>query len=66
MSLSRFDSHIDEPTVACESCGAQVAVGDALYDERAEHYLCDRDCFYDWCEANSERVGDYYYEMNIE
>jgi len=50
----------------CANCGANSVASDMLYDERAEHYLCDRRCFDEWHDDNPEEVGEYYYRMNIE
>lgn len=54
-----------EPSVACANCAGRRAIGDMLFDERAEHYVCDRECFNEWADANFEHVSEYYYEMNI-
>lgn len=66
ISMDRFDSHIEEPNVTCESCNASRPIGDMEFDEHAEIYLCDRQCFDDWHGDNAEKVGDYYYRMNID
>lgn len=54
-----------EPAVACANCGRERPVGDMEYDEEMEHFVCDRDCFHEWADANFERVAEYYYERNI-
>lgn len=56
----------DEPTVACNSCGQGVVVGDTLYDGLEEAYYCDKDCFLMWADSNSEVVTEYYYRRNCE
>jgi len=56
----------EEPSAICVNCGAERLTSDLLFDELAEHYVCDRGCFEEWCENNIEEVGDYYFEMNIE
>lgn len=50
----------------CVNCGAIRPADAMLYDELREHYLCDRECFDEWHDANPERVGDFYYGMNID
>jgi len=56
----------EEPSAICVNCGAERLASDLLFDEQAEHYVCDRECFDEWHENNIEEVGDYYWRMNIE
>lgn len=56
----------EEPLAICENCGAKRLASDLLFDEYAEIYLCDRECFYEWHDTNPEIVADYYYRMNID
>lgn len=64
-SRDRFDSTVDEPTANCIACGVNRPTGELQYDDQAEHFICDRDCFHDWADANIEVVADYYYESVI-
>ena len=66
INRSRFDETIEVPTASCVNCGATRPVDVMLFDEQAEHFVCDRECFDEWHDANQEEVGDYYFEMNIE
>lgn len=56
----------EEPSANCVNCGAERLASDLLFDELAEHYVCDRACFDEWHESNIEEVGDYYWRMNID
>jgi len=57
-------SPIEQP-VSCVTCGAQLSEEDALFDERNEHWFCDKMCFYEWADDNFETVADYYFATNI-
>lgn len=56
----------EEPSAECVNCGASRLIGDMYFDEKAEHYVCDRECFDEWHDDNPEIVGDYYFEGNLE
>jgi len=56
----------EEPRALCVNCGAESPASDILYDERAGHYVCDRDCFDDWADDNFDDIVAYYYEINVE
>ena len=48
----------------CANCGGRVT--NALYDDRAELYFCDEQCFREWAtEAGEETVLAFYRAMNI-
>ena len=47
----------------CATCGSKKV---ALYDDRAELYFCDEQCFDEWAEdAGAETVIDFYKNLNI-
>ena len=48
----------------CANCGASVTSG--LYDDRAELYFCDEQCFREWAEdKGAEIVREFYRELNV-
>lgn len=50
--------------IQCANCGGAKDVTDAVFDEMAEHYVCDRQCFDEWALDNAETVGEFYYGLN--
>lgn len=64
--MDRFVSLITEPKVTCENCNTTRPIGDMEFDEQAEIHLCDRECFNEWHDDNTDKVGDYYYRMNVD
>ena len=56
---------IYDSIVICANCLAKMPEGDALYDEREEHYLCSRNCFDEWVDSHFEEISEYYFERNI-
>ena len=63
-NLDRFKPP-EEITATCVNCGAERPADAMLFDERAEHFVCDRGCFDDWHDDNFEQVGEYYFERNV-
>ena len=50
--------------MTCANCGAKIR--SALYDDRAEIYFCDEQCFREWAEdAGAEIVREFYRELNV-
>ena len=56
----------EEPRVTCVNCGKNDYYDKFYFDEKMEHYICDKTCFYEWADANIEIVCDYYWEMHID
>ena len=67
VNLDRFrpPEPSDESRVSCASCGNERYADEMMYDEHMNHYLCDRQCFDDWHDENSEVVGDFYFDLNV-
>lgn len=55
----------EEPRVSCAQCAGQTPIGDALYDEFAEHYVCGDACLDDWADDNYYVVVASYKRHNI-
>lgn len=49
----------------CAQCRGIISAEDALYDEHAENYFCDRDCFNEWTDGNFSEVSEYYFRHNV-
>ena len=48
----------------CANCGRERHTT-VTYDERAELYFCDADCWRSWASLNFERIFDYYRMCNV-
>lgn len=49
----------------CRTCEREVLKELAVYDDRALHFFCDYECFYDWTGDNHDKVVDFYEQLNI-
>lgn len=49
----------------CDKCDSCLPESDLLYDDYADKYFCDDDCFYEWASDNFETVSIYYGERNL-
>lgn len=53
----------------CAQCNAILDATDphteAAYDEQAQQYFCDVDCFRDWADEHFDEVTAYYEKMNV-
>ena len=60
LTMSRRNNHAE----TCAECGAGITWDDALYDEHAENYFCDRPCFEEWADHTQKPI-EYYVRHNV-
>ena len=49
--------------MTCANCGVTNV---SLYDDRADIYFCDEQCFREWAEdKGAEIVREFYRELNV-
>ena len=53
---------IDRPY--CAECLNKITGGTAVYDDNAQLYFCDGDCFYGWTDRHIEKIEAFYASMN--
>ncbi|MFC2946780.1 hypothetical protein [Virgibacillus sediminis] len=52
--------------VTCEMCDAKkTSLDDALFDEQAEVYFCDKGCFEDWADDYFHDIVEQYKELHV-
>lgn len=55
--------------MTCAQCNAQLDATDphteATYDEQAQSYYCNIDCFRDWADDNFDAVTEFYEKLNV-
>ena len=51
----------------CANCGANAQLRPrSLYDDRADIYFCDEQCFREWADdKGAEIVREFYKTMNV-
>ncbi|QIG62575.1 hypothetical protein [Sporosarcina phage Lietuvens] len=56
--------------MTCNECNADLNAADphtdATYDDHAQVYYCDVDCFRAWADGHFDEVTAYYERMNVQ